>query len=72
VIFGPDLVWRSGRWVANPAASKDTVVARAKPDEFERLIKHTYKVLLTRGMVGTVLYSTDPETQALFRELVRA
>lgn len=70
VIFGPDLVWRTDRWVADPAASKDTVVARAKPGEFDRLIKHTYKVLLTRGMRGTILYSTDPETQAKLRDLV--
>lgn len=69
VIFGPDLVWRTDRWVANPSASRDTVVARAKPYEFERLIKHTYKVLLTRGMMGTVLYSTDPETQGMLREM---
>ncbi|GAB3474543.1 DUF2075 domain-containing protein [Amycolatopsis cihanbeyliensis] len=70
VIFGPDLVWRTDKWVAVPTASKDTIVARAKPHEFDRLIKHTYKVLLTRGMAGTVLYSTDPETQAKFHELV--
>jgi DUF2075 family protein len=69
VIFGPDLVWRTDRWVADSAHSKDSVAARAKQDDFERLVKHTYKVLLTRGMVGTVLYSTDPETQAKLREL---
>ncbi|RSN24143.1 ATP-binding protein [Streptomyces sp. WAC 05977] len=72
VLFGPDLVWRTDHWVADPSASKDTVVARAKADEFERLIKHTYKVLLTRGMQGTVLYSTDAETQALFHALADA
>lgn len=38
----------------------------------DRLIRNTYKVLLTRGMVGTVVYSTDPETQAKLRELVGA
>ncbi|MEU4675309.1 DNA/RNA helicase domain-containing protein, partial [Amycolatopsis sp. NPDC023774] len=69
VIFGPDLVWRTDRWVADPGASKDTVVARSKAGEFEQLIKHTYKVLLTRGMVGTILYSTDPETQEMFHNL---
>jgi len=31
--------------------------------EAEALIRNTYKVLLTRGMRGTVLYSTDSETQ---------
>jgi hypothetical protein len=29
-----------------------------------------YKVLLTRGMVGTLLYSPDEETGAKLRELV--
>ncbi|AHH98590.1 DUF2075 domain-containing protein [Kutzneria albida] len=72
VIFGPDLVWRTDRWVANPKASKDSVVARAKPEDYEKLIRHTYKVLLTRGMIGTILYSTDSETQAKLHSLVKA
>ncbi|MCR3729889.1 hypothetical protein FHS35_006774 [Streptomyces umbrinus] len=36
----------------------------------DRLIRNTYKVLLTRGMVGTIVYSTDPETPEKLRELV--
>jgi hypothetical protein len=71
VIFGPDLVWRAGAWVARPEASADTVVARrATAEEFDRLIRHVYKVLLTRGMVGTILYSTDRETQEFLASLV--
>ncbi|MDJ0463063.1 DUF2075 domain-containing protein [Streptomyces sp. H27-C3] len=70
VIFGPDLVWRDGLWIADKKASKDTVVARAKQDEFEHLIRNTYKVLLTRGMQGTVLFSTDEETREKLRSLV--
>jgi len=70
VVFGRDLLWRDGAWVADRSVSHDKVVARASPEEFEALIKNTYKVLLTRGMVGTVLFSQDPETQALFRSLV--
>jgi DUF2075 family protein len=34
-----------------------------------RLIRNTYKVLLTRGMVGTIVYSTDAETREKLREL---
>ncbi|WP_436786720.1 DNA/RNA helicase domain-containing protein [Yinghuangia sp. YIM S10712] len=71
VIFGPDLVWRTDRWVAVREASRDTVVARAPHEEFEALIRNTYKVLLTRGMVGTVLHSTDAETQAMLRGLIQ-
>jgi hypothetical protein len=71
VIFGPDLVWRAGAWVARPEASADTMVTRrCTPQEFDRLVRHVYKVLLTRGMVGTVLYSTDQETQAFLAGLV--
>ncbi|MFI2486824.1 DNA/RNA helicase domain-containing protein [Promicromonospora kroppenstedtii] len=32
-------------------------------DEFERLTRNTYKVQLTRGTVGTLIYSTDEETR---------
>jgi DUF2075 family protein len=70
VIFGPDLVWRGDRWITDRAASKDSVVARAGQADYDRLIRNTYKVLLTRGMVGTALYSTDPETLEKLRELV--
>ncbi len=73
VIIGADLVWRNDRWVINRAASKDPVFRRSTPDaEVDRLIRNTYKVLLTRGMVGTVVYSVDPETREKLRELVRA
>ena len=68
VIMGPDLVWRDGTWVADPQESEDTVVRRGGAD-FDRLIRHTYKVLLTRGLRGCRIYSTDPETQAMLREM---
>ncbi|MGG2458707.1 DNA/RNA helicase domain-containing protein [Streptomyces sp. RGM 3693] len=71
VILGPDLVWRTDRWVVDRTASKDPVFKRSTPDEdVDRLIRNTYKVLLTRGMIGTVIYSTDRETRARLRELM--
>jgi uncharacterized protein len=71
VIMGPDLVWRTDRWVVDRTASKDPIFTKATPDaEVHRLIRNTYKVLLTRGMVGTMLYSTDPETREKLRSLV--
>ena len=71
VIMGPDLVWRDDRWVTDRTASKDPVFKKSTPDtDVDRLIRNTYKVLLTRGMVGTIVYSTDPETRAKLRELV--
>lgn len=70
VIIGPDLVWRGDHWVTDRTASKDPVFKRSTPDcDVDRLIRNTYKVLLTRGMVGTVVYSTDAETRAKLRQL---
>lgn len=70
VIFGPDLVWRDGHWIAQPGASKDTALRRLPEHELADLLRNVYKVLLTRGMVGTILMSTDPETHDMLRSLV--
>ena len=74
VIIGPDLVWRGGGWVAVRSANKDPDFrsrTRVADHEFGRLIRNVYKVLLTRGMIGTVIYSPDPETNALLHSLVQ-
>ncbi|MFF9478372.1 DNA/RNA helicase domain-containing protein [Streptomyces sp. NPDC014733] len=71
VIMGPDLVWRTDRWVIDRTASKDPAFTRATPDtDIDRLVRNTYKVLLTRGMIGTVIYSTDQETREKLRSLI--
>lgn len=70
VIMGPDLVWRTDHWEARPEFSHDTAVKRGDRDQFEGAVKNTYKVLLTRGMLGTMVLSTDPETQDLLRSLI--
>ncbi|MBW9205371.1 DUF2075 domain-containing protein [Mumia sp. zg.B17] len=70
VILGPDLVWRGDHWVAQPDRSRDTAVKRGSYEEFDRAVRNAYKVLLTRGMRGTIVYSTDPETQALLESLI--
>ncbi|SBV04727.1 Superfamily I DNA and RNA helicases [Streptomyces sp. Ncost-T6T-1] len=66
VIIGPDMVWRDGRFVTDRVSSKDASITKySTPDtEADRMIRTAYKVLLTRGMVGTVVYSTDAETRA--------
>lgn len=69
VIFGPDLVWRAGVWVGDRSGSRDPAMRGITPEHFETLVKNTYKVLLTRGLVGTILYSVDEETQEHFRTL---
>ncbi len=73
VIIGPDLVWRGNDWAAIRSANKDPDLrsqARVPDLEFGRLLRNVYKVLLTRGMVGTILYSTDPHTRELLRSLM--
>lgn len=69
VIFGTDIRWdpASESWMADAGSSHDSMVKRAKGDEFVELAKRTYRVLLTRGMKGCYLYFQDPETQDHFR-----
>ncbi|MFC4035533.1 DNA/RNA helicase domain-containing protein [Streptomyces polygonati] len=74
VILGPDLVWRDDHWVIDRTASKDPALIKKSvaASHVERLIRNTYKVLLTRGMIGTVIYSTDAETREKLRSLLPA
>ena len=67
VIMGADLVWRHDHWEANPAASRDRDVNTAY--DFDDLVRNTYKVLLTRGLLGCVIYSVDHETQDMLAQL---
>jgi hypothetical protein len=67
VIMGADLVWRDGRWVADPSASRDRDIRNA--DNFDRLVRNVYKVLLTRGLRGCTIYSADPQTQQMLAGL---
>jgi hypothetical protein len=73
VILGPDLVWRDGRFVSNRSANRDPDFRNGRlvsDSHFDELVRNVYKVLLTRGMVGTVVYSVDPETRTALRALI--
>lgn len=70
VIIGPDLVWRGDQWVVRPEFNQDTQLKRGDPAGLERAILNTYKVLLTRSMRGTSVFSTDAETNGLLQSLV--
>ena len=65
VIFGRDLVYRPREgWVGQREFSKDTVVRKEKNnDQFTELVKHTYRVLMTRGLRGCYVYFEDEQTR---------
>ncbi|MGI5227779.1 DNA/RNA helicase domain-containing protein [Actinoallomurus sp. CA-142502] len=72
VILGPDIVARDGRLVTVRQANKDPDFKRRTitDAQYARHIRNIYKVLLTRGMVGTVVYAVDPGTQEFLAELL--
>ena len=74
VVIGPDLVWRTDRWVTRREFNKDPDFksrARVDDNEFDALVRNVYKVLLTRGMVGTLVTSTDAETRRMLQGLMK-
>ena len=74
VIMGPDLVIRNGQWICQPTAraSSDKSIHGLKslmktdPAKGQRMaeliIKNTYRTLMTRGMKGCYVWSSDEET----------
>lgn len=73
VILGPDMVRRGDRWEFDRSANKDPDFKnrnKVSDDQFAAAVRNVYKVLLTRGMQGTLLYSTDAETQRFLKRLV--
>lgn len=78
VIIGPDLIVRNGKVItdASKRASEDSSVRGYKklmkenPEEAnlltDKIIKNTYRTLMTRGQKGCFIYSTDRETQEYF------
>jgi uncharacterized protein len=79
VIIGPDLIVRNGEVITNPNARDrhdksirgHKALAKADPEVAKQItdliIKNTYRTLMTRGMKGCYLYSTDQETTDYFR-----
>lgn len=71
VIWGPDLAWRNGQWVGQRKLSKDPGLRGTSPENATRLLRHAYRVLLTRGMSSTKVLCLDEETRAHLAELLR-
>lgn len=79
VIIGPDLIVRNGQVITDPAKrarsdrSTNTYKSYLKkhpqtgPAFLDRIIKNTYRALMTRGMKGCYVYFTDEETRAYFK-----
>src|SRR5690606_25140983 len=80
VIIGPDLVVRNGRVITDAAKRSrqdrsvhgfkkmlktDPEAAKAAAD---RIIKSTYRTMMTRGLKGCYVFCTDPETNEFFRQ----
>ena len=72
VIIGPDLVARDGRLVTRREYNKDPSLRgrKATDRQADRLIRNIYRVLLTRGMRGTILYAADAETREFLTTLI--
>lgn len=56
--------------MSDVSATRDPAFRGKGAAGFDDFVRNIYKVLLTRGMQGTVLYSTDPETRAMLRSIV--
>ncbi|MEU8041101.1 DNA/RNA helicase domain-containing protein [Streptosporangium sp. NPDC049078] len=54
MVIGPDLLARGGRLVTERTGSEDKDLTKSPVthEQFDRLIRNTYKVLLTRGLAG--------------------
>ncbi|MFG1849598.1 DNA/RNA helicase domain-containing protein [Micromonospora carbonacea] len=71
VIIGPDLVVRDSEWVVRPENSRDPALRRVRnPQEHARYALNSYRVLLTRAVTGTIIYSTDEETRCYLASMI--
>ncbi|GAA4783577.1 DUF2075 domain-containing protein [Streptomyces ziwulingensis] len=71
VIIGPDLLFRGGEFRVDRSASCDPAFRGPVDDAtVTRCVLNAYHVLLTRGVVGTVVYAVDPATHNELRKLI--
>lgn len=73
VIFGRDLYYDpiEAKWRTRKDESHDSVVKRSK-DDFPKLLKNAYRVLLSRGMKGCYVCFLDKDTENFFRSRMEA
>ncbi|MBG0821153.1 DUF2075 domain-containing protein [Planomonospora sp. ID91781] len=73
VIIGPDLVARDGSLITVRSENRDPAFRSRKAvsdADFDKLVRNVYKVLLTRGMRGTVIYARDQATRDFLARLI--
>ena len=80
VIIGPDLVMKGSRLQTIPAArdrfdksikgyKKDRAIdPQGAEEKIDRIIKNTYRTIMTRGMKGCYVYATDPSLREHLRQ----
>lgn len=75
VIIGKDLQYRDGKILYCQSqiakSDKNSGIRKADPETASRLIRNTYYVLLTRGMLGTYVYCEDEGLREHLKEMLR-
>ena len=78
IIWGRDFVWRNDQWIiGNSDIITDNIdglnsCVRNNPELAIKLLQNRYRIFLTRGMLGTVIYCEDEETiQANTKETIQ-
>ncbi len=84
VIVGSDFIVRDGKVITDPSkrAKTDASLKGYKKDlkinpvetkeKADKIIKNTYRTLMTRGMKGCYVYFTDKETEKYFRDRINS
>ena len=75
VIIGKDLIYRDGKIIfdqtQNAKTDKASGIRNAPKDIAEKLIRNTYKVLLTRAIHGTYVYCEDKELNEYIKQVIK-
>lgn len=75
VIIGKDVIYRDGKVLfdktQNAKTDSASGIRNLDDDEANRLIRNTYKVLLTRAIYGTYVYCEDKELNEFFKSFVK-
>jgi uncharacterized protein len=84
VIVGNDVIVRNGKIITQPKQRANTdksihgwkALFRVKPEEtmkrLDRIIKNTYRTLMTRGQKGCYVYFVDDKTRQYFEKCMEA